>query len=224
MRPQQVLILGLLLLAPVLAFLFLYGFGTNHFALPTYYPDRVDSTQVGGKWQRDTVFHRVGDFRLQTQSGQWLTQRDLDGDVYVASFFFATCPQVCPRLNTQLQRVQEKYRKEPRVKLLSYTVDPQHDSVAVLAEYAKQYGAMPDKWFFLTGPKDSINRLAQQEYKVTAPGPAMIAGTPGLVHSQRLLLVDRDKRIRGVYDGLDPKEIDRLMTEIRILLYTYDHE
>src|ERR1051325_9104682 len=108
MRPQQVLILGLLLLVPVLAFLFLYGFGTNHFALPTYYPDRVDSAQVKGKWQRDTVFHRVGDFRLQTQTGRWLSQKDLDSSIYVASFFFATCPQVCPRLNTQLQRVQEK--------------------------------------------------------------------------------------------------------------------
>lgn len=224
MRPQKVLVLGLLLLAPVLAFLFLYGFGTNHFALPTYYPDRVDSAQVKGKWQRDTVFHRVGDFRLQTQTGRWLTQQDLDSGIYVASFFFATCPQVCPRLNMQLQRVQEKYRKEPRLKLVSYTVDPQHDSVAVLAEYAQRFGALPDKWFLLTGPRDTINQLAHRDYKVTAPGPAMIAGTPGLVHSQRLLLVDKNKHIRGVYDGMDPKEIDRLMTEIRILLYTYDHQ
>jgi protein SCO1 len=224
MRPQQVLILGLLLLVPVLAFLFLFGFGTNHFALPTYYPDRVDSAQVGGKWQRDTVFHRVGDFRLQDQTGQTVSQRNLDGGLYVASFFFATCPQVCPRLNTQLQRVQEKFRKEERVKLVSYTVDPEHDSVTVLAAYAQQYGALPGKWSFLTGPKDSINRLAVEEYKVTTPGPSMLAGTMGLLHSQRLVLVDRDKHIRGMYDGLDPKEIDRLMTEIRILLYTYDHE
>jgi protein SCO1/2 len=224
MRPQQVLILGLLLLAPVLAFLFLYRFGTNHFALPTYYPDRVDSTQAGGKWQRDTVFHRVSNFRLTGQDGQPVSQRNLDGSVYVASFFFATCPQVCPRLNAQLQRVQEKFRKEPRVKLVSHTVDPQHDSAAVLAGYAAQYGAIAGKWYFLTGPKDSINRLAVDEYKVTTPGPSMLAGTVGLLHSQRLILVDRDKHIRGMYDGLDPKDIDRLMTEIRILLYTYDHE
>jgi protein SCO1/2 len=224
MRPQQILILGLLLLAPVLAFLFLYSFGTNHFALRTYYPTRVDSTQVGGKWQRDTVFHQVGNFRLRTQTGQWLTQQNLGNGVYVASFFFTTCPQVCPRLNTQLQRVQEKFRKDPRVKLVSHTVDPQHDSVAVLANYAEQYGAIAGKWYFLTGPKDSINRLALEEYKIASPGPATIAQAPGLVHSQRLVLIDRDKHIRGVYDGLDPKEVDRLMTEIRILLYNYDHE
>ncbi|WP_165903693.1 SCO family protein [Hymenobacter gummosus] len=209
---------------PVLAFLFLFGFGTNHFALPTYYPVRVDSTQVGGKWQRDTVFHRVGNFRLQDQRGQTVSQRDLSGSVYVASFFFATCPQVCPRLNTQLQRVQEKFRKEERLKLVSYTVDPQHDSVAVLADYGRQFGATPGKWFLLTGSKDSINRLAVEQYKVLTPGPSMLAGTVGLMHSQRLLLVDRDQHIRGMYDGLDPKEIDRLMTEIRILLYTYDHQ
>lgn len=224
MRPQQVLILGLLLLVPVLAFLFLYGFGTNHFALRTYYPVRVDSTQAGGKWQRDTVFHRVSSFKLRTQTAKWLTQRDLDSSVYVASFFFATCPRVCPRLNAQLQRVQEKYRREPRVKLVSHTVDPLHDSVAVLAEYAEQFGAIRGKWYFLTGPKDTLNRLALEEYKVAAPGPATIAPGPGLIHSQRLVLVDRDKNIRGVYDGLDPREVDRLMTEIRILLYTYDHQ
>ncbi|WP_160328244.1 SCO family protein [Solirubrum puertoriconensis] len=209
---------------PVLAFLFLYSFGTNHFALRTFYPLRVDSTQVEGKWQRDTVFHRIGNFRLVNQSGQPTTQRNLEGSVYVASFFFTTCPQVCPRLNSQLQRVQEKFRKEPRVKLASFSVDPQHDSVAVLANYAEQYGAIAGKWYFLTGAKDNINRLALQDYKIAEAGPAPISSSPGLVHSQRLVLVDRDKHIRGVYDGLDPKDVDRLMTEIRILLYTYDHD
>ncbi|KUG06830.1 hypothetical protein ASU33_05755 [Solirubrum puertoriconensis] len=224
MRPQKILVLGLLLLLPVLAFLFLYSFGTNHFALRTFYPLRVDSTQVEGKWQRDTVFHRIGNFRLVNQSGQPTTQRNLEGSVYVASFFFTTCPQVCPRLNSQLQRVQEKFRKEPRVKLASFSVDPQHDSVAVLANYAEQYGAIAGKWYFLTGAKDNINRLALQDYKIAEAGPAPISSSPGLVHSQRLVLVDRDKHIRGVYDGLDPKDVDRLMTEIRILLYTYDHD
>ncbi|WP_400193877.1 SCO family protein [Hymenobacter sp. B81] len=208
----------------MLAFVFLATFGTNRFALRTYYPLRVDSTQAGGKWQRDTVFHRVAPVRLHTQSGRRLAPADLQGSLYVASFFFATCPQVCPRLNSQLQRVQEKYRAEPRVKLLSYTVDPQHDSVAVLARYAEQYGAIAGKWHFLTGPADSLRQIALQQYRVAEPGPAAIGSGPGMVHSQRLVLVDRDGHIRGLYDGLDPKEVDRLITEIRILLYTYDHE
>ncbi|QHJ09317.1 SCO family protein [Hymenobacter busanensis] len=184
----------------------------------------MDSTQAGGKWQRDTVFHRVAPGSLQTQSGRSLAPGDLKGSVYVASFFFATCPQVCPRLNAQLQRVQEKYRAEPRVKLLSYSIDPQHDSVPVLARYAEEYGAIAGKWFFLTGPQDSIRHLALHEYRVGEPGPATIGPAAGSVHSQRLVLVDRDQHIRGIYDGLDAREVDRLITEIRVLLYTYDHD
>ncbi|WP_262696976.1 SCO family protein [Hymenobacter oligotrophus] len=178
----------------------------------------------GGKWQRDTVFHRVGNFRLQNQSGQLVTAKNLEGSVYVSSFFSATCTKECLKLNSQLQRVQEKFRKEPRLKLISFSVDPQHDSVPVLAGYAEQYGAIAGKWYFLTGAADSVQRLAVQDYKIAQTESATIGSAVGLVHSQRLVLVDRDKQIRGIYDGLDPKDVDRLMTEIRILLYTYDHD
>ena len=218
MRPKQVLLLGLLLLLPVLAFLFLKAFGTNRYALPTYLPDRVDSTQVGGKWQRDTVFHRIGDFRLPSQSGREVSQQDLKGGVYVASFFFATCPGACPRMNGLLRQVQEKFRHEPRVKLVSYSVDPEHDSVAVLGKYAEQYGAIAGKWFFLTGDKMAIYRLATQDYRLPAPTGA----APGLIHSQNLYLVDRDQHVRGIYDGTKAKEINRLITEISVMLYEYD--
>jgi protein SCO1/2 len=219
MRPKQILLLGLLLLLPVLAFLFLKAFGTNRYALPTYLPDRVDSTQVGGKWQRDTVFHRLGDFHLSSQTGRVVTQQDLDGGLYVANFFFATCPGACPRMNGLLMQVQEKFRHEPRVKFASYTVDPEHDSVAVLGRYAEQYGAIAGKWFFLTGDKAAIYRLATQDYRLAAPTGA----APGLIHSQNLYLVDRDKRVRGIYDGTKAKEINRLITEISVMLYDYDH-
>lgn len=219
MRPKQTLLLGIMLLVPVLAFLFLRTFGTNRYALPTYLPDRVDSTQVGGKWQRDTVFHQLGDFRLQSQSGRVVTPTDLDSGLYVASFFFTTCPGACPRTNGLLMQVQEKFRKEPRVKLVSYSVDPAHDSVAVLERYAEQYGAIAGKWFFLTGDKTALYRLATQEYRL--PAPTGVA--PGLVHSQNLYLVDRNRRVRGIYDGTKAKEVNRLITEISVLLYDYDH-
>ncbi|MBO0358763.1 SCO family protein [Hymenobacter sp. BT186] len=219
MRPKHVLLLGLMLLVPVLAFVFLYTFGTNRYALPTFLPDHVDSTLVEGKWRRDTVFHQLGDFTLSSQSGRLVSQKDLSNGVYVANFFFATCPGACPRMNSQMARVQEKFRNEPRVKLVSYTVDPEHDSVAVLGRYAEQYGAIAGKWFFLTGDKTALYRLATEEFKLPAPSGA----APGIVHSQNLYLVDRDKRVRGIYDGMKPKDVDRLMTEINVLLYTYDH-
>ncbi|UOQ52803.1 SCO family protein [Hymenobacter cellulosivorans] len=220
MRPKQTLVLGLILLLPVLAFLFLKTFGTNRFALPTYLPDRVDSTLVGGKWQRDTVFHTLRNFQLPSQSGRVVSQQDLKGGLYVANFFFATCPGACPRVSSQMMRVQEKFRKEPRVKLVSYTVDPAHDSVAVLARYAEQYSAIAGKWFFLTGNKAELYRLATEEFRLPAPSGA----APGIVHSQNLYLVDRNHQVRGIYDGTKPREVERLITEISVLLYTYDHD
>lgn len=220
MRPQQVLVLGLILLVPVLGFLFLKSFGTNRYALPTFLPDRVDSTQVDGKWQRDTVYHQIGDFRLSSQAGRTVTGTELQkGGLYVASFFFSTCPGACPRLNSQLVRVQEKFRQEPRVRLASFTVDPAHDSAAVLARYAEQYGAIAGKWFFLTGDKNELYRLATDEFRLPRP----TGESPGLVHSQDVLLVDRNGYVRGRYDGTSEKDVNRLMTEIEVLLYTYDH-
>ena len=220
MRPKQTLLLGLLLLVPVLGFLFLATFGKNRYALPTYLPDHVDSTLVEGKWQRDTVFHQLGDFRLASQFGRIVSQKDLAGDVYVANFFYTTCVGACPQLSSQLTRVQEKFRHEPRVKLVSYSIDPEHDSTAVLARYAERYGAIAGKWFFLTGDKAQVYQLITQDYRL--PEPTGVA--PGLEHSQQLFLVDRDKRIRGIYDGTKQKEVDRLITEIGVLLYTYDHD
>ncbi|UYZ63323.1 SCO family protein [Hymenobacter weizhouensis] len=221
MRPKQTLVLGLILLVPVLAFLFLKSFGTNRYALPTYLPDRVDSTQVGGRWQRDTVYHQIGEFRLPSQVGREVSQAELaDKGLYVASFFFASCPGACPRLNSQLARVQEKYRREPRVRLASFTIDPDHDSVAVLARYAERYGAIAGKWFFFTGDKTALSRLATEEFRVPpAPGGATTS-----LHTQQVFLVDRNRRVRGIYDGTKEKEINRLITEIGVLLYAYDHD
>ncbi|RSK45665.1 SCO family protein [Hymenobacter perfusus] len=220
MRPQQTLLLGLILLVPVLAFLFLKSFGTNRYALPTYLPDRVDSTQVAGKWQRDTVFHRIGEFQFTSQSGRQVTGAELRGEgLYVASFFFTSCPGACPRLNSQLVRVQEKFRQDPRVRLASFTVDPVRDSVSVLARYAEQYGAIAGKWFFLTGDKTALYRLATEEFRLPSPEGSDSA----LVHSQTLFLVDRNGNVRGRYEGTKERDVNRLITEIEVLLYTYEH-
>ncbi|UOQ78112.1 SCO family protein [Hymenobacter sp. 5516J-16] len=219
MRPQQVLVLGLILLVPVLAFLFLKSFGTNRYALPTFLPDRVDSTQVAGKWQRDTVYHQIGGFRLASQSGREVTGEELQRKgLYVANFFFTTCPGACPRVTSQLVRVQEKFRQEPRVALASFTVDPAHDSVAVLARYAEEYGAIAGKWFFLTGDKTVATRLATEEFRLA---PSI---DPGSLHSQQVFLVDRAGHVRGRYDGTSERDVNRLITEIEVLLYTYDHQ
>ncbi|WP_019947051.1 hypothetical protein [Hymenobacter aerophilus] len=220
MRPQQVLLLGLMLLVPVLAFLFLKSFGTNRYALPFYLPERVDSTLVAGKWQRDTVFHQLGPFRLREGAGG----REVSGaelraaGLYVLSTLPPGCPPDCQRQTAQLVRVQEKFRQDPRVRLASVLTGS--DSVAAAARYAEQAGAIAGKWFFLTGNESTVARLLQQEFRLPAasatPPPA---GTPALV----VQLIDRDGYVRGRYDGTSERDMNRLITEITVLLYIYEH-
>lgn len=212
MRPQQVLLLGLMLLVPVLAFLFLKSFGTNRYALPFYLPERVDSTLVAGKWQRDTVFHQLGAFQLrEVASGRELSGTELrDQSMYVLSTLPPGCPPECQRQTAQLVRVQEKFRQEPRVRLASVLTGP--DSLA--ARYAEQAGAIAGKWFFLTGNESTVTRLLEQELRQPAT-----AGTYPLV----VQLVDRDGYVRGRYDGTSERDMNRLITEISVLLYIYEH-
>ncbi len=216
MRPQQVLLLGLMLLVPVLAFLFLKSFGTNRYALPFYLPERVDSTLVAGKWQRDTVFHQLGSFQLREAvagrevSGAELQQQGL----YVLSFFPPDCPIGCQRQNAQLVRVQEKFRQDAGVRLASVLTTA--DSASVLARFAENYGAIAGKWFFLTADKPTVMRLREQELRL----PPLVAGADGPYVVQ---LIDRDGYVRGRYDGTSERDMNRLITEIDVLLYIYEH-
>ena len=222
MRPRQTLLLGLLLLVPVLAFLFLFRFGSNRYALPTYLPDRVDSTRVGEGWRRDTVFHQVAAFRLPSSTGRVVSSRELGAGLYVAQFYDPGDASV--RVARVLLRVQEKFRHEPRVRLVTFVLDADTTKPAALVQLAERYGTIAGKWFFLAGAADTLRRLTQQEFRLTAdpkrlPGAVYTANIP----AGRLLLVDRDRRVRGIYDGTDGREIDRLLTEITVQLYDYEH-
>ena len=223
MRPRQTLLLGLLLLLPVLAFLGLYRFGTNRYALPTYLPDRVDSTQVGGGWQRDTVFHQVTPFQLSASSGRPVGSQELGQGMYIAQFF--SDDEASPRVARQLLRIQEKFRHEPRVKLVTFVLNRDAGgNTSNLAKLAEQYGTIAGKWFFLTGPADTLSQLTQREFRLTSdpkrlPGAQYTANIP----AGRLLLVDNQRRVRGIYDGTDGREIDRLLTEVTVQLYDYEH-
>ena len=222
MRPRQTLLLGLLLLLPVLAFLFLYRFGSNRYALPTYLPDRVDSTQVGGSWQRDTVFHQLAPFQLLTSTGRPVSSQELGRGMYIAQFFADDAAS--PRVARQLLRVQEKFRHEPRVKLVTFVLSDDMPTPASLSELAEKYGTIAGKWFFITGSADTLRNLTQREFRLTSdpkrlPGAVFTANIP----AGRLLLVDNQRRVRGIYDGTDGREIDRLLTEVTVQLYDYEH-
>ena len=222
MRPRQTLLLGLLLLVPVLAFLFLFRFGTNRYALPTYLPDRVDSTKVGGEWQRDTVFHQIAAFHLPASNGRQVSSQELGQGLYIAQFYGPD--EASARVSRQLLRVQEKFRHEPRVRLVTFVLNADSQQASSLTHLAEQYGTIAGKWFFLTGPADTLRHLTIDEFRLTAdpkrlPGAVYTANLP----AGRLLLIDNQHRVRGLYDGTDGREIDRLLTEVTVQLYDYEH-
>ncbi|MDX5348269.1 MAG: SCO family protein, partial [Hymenobacteraceae bacterium] len=197
---------------------FLKFFGENRYTLRTYFPQEVDSVQVNGNWQHDTVFHKVPPFSFQSQSGDVVGTDQLKDNMYVANFFFATCVGICKQMSSQLVRVQEAFRDEPQVKIVSFTVNPEHDSVEVLQQYADAYSANPKQWYFLTGQREKIYELAQKGFYLPVQ---QVPGMNDFIHSEKFLLVDKDQHVRGIYDGTDPEDVDRLITEIRILLHEY---
>ncbi|MBS1634711.1 MAG: SCO family protein [Bacteroidetes bacterium] len=163
----------------------------------------------------DTFYHTIGNFNLTNQYGETIDKKTVDGKIYVADFFFATCQSICPRMSSNLAEVQKNFLNDPEVLILSHTVNPMHDTVEVLNEYAKGYGAVKGKWHFLTGNKQYIYDLAKNGYLVNA---LQDDGTPeGFLHSEIFVLVDKKSRIRGTYDGTDSISVDKLIKDIRLL-------
>ena len=222
MRPRQTLLLGLLLLVPVLAFLFLFRFGSNRYALPTYLPDRVDSTQVGGRWRRDTIFHQIAAFRYPSSTGREVSSDELGTGLYIAQFYGED--EASARVARALLRVQEKFRNEPRVRLVTFVLNSDPAKSAAFTRLAEQYGTIAGKWFFLTGPEDALKRLTLDEFRLTADPKRLLGAVyTANIPAGRLLLIDNQRRIRGIYDGTDGREIDRLLTEVTVQLYDYEH-
>ena len=212
-------ILIFLLVVPVFIFLFLKNFGQNHYTLRTYYPQKVDSTVINGKLVMDTVYHRIPDFKLLNQNGDSIDSEDLEGKVYVANFIFTRCPSICPKMTSQLSRVQNVFKGKEELKLISHSIDPEYDSREVLERFAKENGADTSMWYFVTGDKKQMYDLAHKGYFISAVDEG---GTPDdISHSEKFVLVDKDGQIRGYYNGTDPEEVDRLILEINILLYEY---
>ncbi|HNS12253.1 MAG TPA: SCO family protein [Bacteroidia bacterium] len=196
-----------ILLFPVVFWLVLIT-GKNHFkALPIYGPIQISE-------QGDTTFHSVGSFRFQNQEGTWVSDTDIGSKLIVANFFFATCKTVCPDMNAQMSRLQSKLDGDRNIQLISFTVDPESDSVPVLFDYAKKMGADNSRWWFLTGDKDSIYAIAREGFLVSA---AAGKTADDFFHSQDLILLDSKRRIRAIVDGTNYAEVDSLFDQIKLL-------
>ncbi len=213
MKGIKIVVLSLLMLLPIGIIFLISNFGENKFKLPVYFAE--DSVEVEGGRYQVTSAYVVPDFNLVDHNNNTITQQELRGSIYVADFFFTRCGSICPKMTTQLTRVQEEFMNDSSVKIISFTVDPKFDSVNVLKQYAKEYGAVEGKWRFVTGAKDSIYALAQKGYFITAMEDS--AHPVDFIHSEKLILVDRRGWIRGYYNGTDLKEVDKLITEIKVL-------
>ena len=184
-----------------------------------YYMNSQQKTAVlpvYGFDQEKMKAHVVSDFSLWNQEGKIITQSDVKNHIYIANFFFANCKGICPSMNHQLSRVYEKYKGNREILFLSHTVKPEEDSVPALREYAKLYSASSDQWWFLTGDKKKIYDLARNSYLASiSQGDG---GANDFVHTQLLTLIDKNRQIRGIYDGLDTVQVNQLITDINILL------
>lgn len=184
--------------------------------LPYLGEPAISSHEENGVLVPDTIYPTIPSFRFINQDGKIVTDSTYNGGIYVADFFFTTCPTICPKMKAELLRVYEAFKNEPRVKILSHTIDPEHDSVEVLHEYAGRLQVSSEKWNFVTGDKDSIYTMAEY-YLCSAEEAPDEPG--GYIHSGALVLIDQYKHIRGLYDGTKPEEVDQLIKDIPILLY-----
>lgn len=170
--------------------------------------------------ENDTIYHTIQDFQLVDQDSSIVTNETYSDKVYVADFFFTSCPTICPQMKAQMLRVYEKFEANDQVGILSHTIDPTYDTVALLKDYSERLGVSSDKWKFVTGDQDYIYDLAEKSYMSIADEDADAPG--GYIHSGAFLLVDKERRIRGVYDGTVPEQVDVMINDIEKLLKEYN--
>ena len=199
------------IIIPVLIY-FIGRAGKQKFNSLPFYGEKVLT-----EGSKDTLFYVVPDFKVTSQTGESVSQKTFDNNIYIANFFFATCKDVCPKMNAKVESIYKKVIEQnyAEVKFISFTVDPINDSVPILAAYAKKFHADAHKWYFVTGTKEAIVNAGRGFLL-----PVSMEDTT-IDHSENLMLVDKKNHIRGVYDGLDEVEIKRLNEDLKVLLYEY---
>ena len=177
----------------------------------------TEVTNLKGKKILDSVYHLIPTAKFETQNGDSLELDSLRGNIYVADFFFASCPGICPKMSNSLERVQQAFIKDDNFKIVSFTVDPARDTINVLRRYAGEHDAIPGKWYFLRHSKETVFKLAKDGFFITAKDDED-GGPEAFVHSEKLVLVDKDGNIRNYYSGVDSASVNKLMADVVLLL------
>ncbi len=181
--------------------------------LPIYGERETAAKTVDGKEVTDTIYHTIPDFSMVNQYGDSVTNKSLDGKIYVADFFFTTCPSICPIMHRNMLTVYNEFKNTPDVNIISFTIDPKHDSVAVLKTYADKLGIAGNSWLLLQGQKEQTYQLSKS-FLVTTPKEDT---KEKYIHDGYFILVDKQKHVRGMYDGTDPKQVEKLVVDIKTL-------
>lgn len=212
---QKAAILFSILLLPSLLYLLL-NTGQNSFnPLPKLGPKKTIVYTKDGEKVTDTIYHSIPDFSFTNQYGQTISSEDVEGKVYVADFFFTSCPTICPKLATHMLQIQEHLEDRDDFLLLSFSIDPENDTVEELRKYAEMVHAKKGIWHLLTGEKDSIYKLAEKGFFASAMKDNAVPG--GYLHSGQFVLVDKQGRIRGLFDGTSTSDVNNLFDAIEIL-------
>ncbi len=212
------LFITLLLLSGIIITLF-YNALKPQKTLPVYQPDMVNSELVDSNIQYIKKYHTIANFKLINQNGDTITQNNYKDKIYIADFFFTTCPSICPVMTGNMVKIQEQIVNDNDVMLLSHSVTPVIDSVAQLKKYALEKGVIDNKWNLVTGNKKHIYELARKSYlavKEDGNGDAY-----DMIHTENFILVDKERRIRGFYDGTNTEEMEKLLSDLKLLKASY---
>ncbi|MGB5360218.1 SCO family protein [Eudoraea sp.] len=208
----------LLLLSIIIIYLF-YNALQPKIVLPVYQPADFNSELVDSTLVHVKKYHTIADFSLTNQNGETITQDFYKDKIYVADFFFTTCPTICPIMTKNMVYLQSKIANDKDVLLLSHSVTPDIDSVAQLKKYALEKGVNDNKWNLVTGEKKHIYELARKSYlAVKTDGDG---GPFDMIHTENFILIDKDRRIRGTYDGTNKEEMDKLLQDLEVLKMSY---
>ncbi|MCK0155769.1 SCO family protein [Cellulophaga sp. F20128] len=210
--------IALLALSSVILYLF-YNALQPEKKLPIYQPVDFNEELVDQSLLHKKKYHTVADFSLINQNGKTVTQKDYEGKIYVTDFFFTTCQTICPVMTKNMVAIQDIIKNDDAVMLLSHSVTPKIDSVAQLKKYALEKGVLDNKWNLVTGDKKQIYDLARKSYMAVKTDPNI--DPYSMIHTENFILVDKEKRIRGTYDGTNEEDIEKLIQDIEILKSSY---
>ena len=184
--------------------------------LPYYNEESFTPNWLAPNSEEERNFHKIPDFDLMNQLGDTITQNTFNNKIYITDFFFTSCPGICLKMTANMSKIQEEFKEDSEIVLLSHSVTPSIDSVSVLKDYAKYHGVIDNKWHLVTGDKNEIYNLGRQHYFVEND-LGVLKDINDFLHTENFLLVDKNKHIRGIYNGLNSASITQLITDVKAL-------